>query len=100
MSNSYRYGDYSDIKHIALIGVFLFIINLPFFSSCYAQSNALVADLSKSNISINTDFNGASLLLFGSIAGKDGDDIIVIISAPPTEIITCLLYTSPSPRDA
>ena len=53
-----------------------------------SQSNALVADLSKSNISINTDFNGASLLLFGSVAGKDGDDIIVVISAPPTEIIT------------
>ena len=79
MSNSYRYGDYSDRKHLALIGVFSFIINFLFFSSCYAQSNALVADLSKSNISINTDFNGASLLLFGSITGKDGDDIIVVI---------------------
>ena len=88
MSNSYQYDGYSDIKHMVLIGVFLFIINFPFFSSCYAQSNALVADLSKSNISINTDFNGASLLLFGSVAGKEGDDIIVVISAPPTEIIT------------
>ena len=27
MSNSYQYGGYSDIKHMGLIGVFLFIIN-------------------------------------------------------------------------
>ena len=77
------------IKNRLILLLFSMLATYSFnFSQSYAQSNALVADLSKSNISINTDFNGASLLLFGSIAGQEGDDIIVIISGPSSEVIT------------
>ena len=75
------------IRLVSMLFVMMAIYSLS-SSQSYGQSNALVADLSKSNISINTDFNGASLLLFGSIAGKEGDDIIVIISGPSSEVIT------------
>ena len=75
-------------NHYFVVLISILVINFFFYSDSYAESNALVADLSKSNISINTDFNGASLLLFGSIAGEEGDDIIVIISGPSSEIIT------------
>lgn len=75
----------SKIVTIFIVVIFFYLFNFP---ACYAQSNALVADLSKSDISINTDFNGASLLLFGSIFGEQGDDIIVVISGPSLEVIT------------
>ena len=65
---------------------------IPFIwiTAAQAQSNALVADLSNANVSINTDFNGTSVLLFGSINGETGDDIIVVISGPEKEIATRL----------
>ncbi len=76
------------ISRIAYIFVSAIFVNLFFCSASYAKSNAIVADLSQSNISINTDFNGASLLLFGSISGEQGDDIIVVISGPSSEVVT------------
>ena len=76
------------IKQIASIFILAIFVNLFIYSSSYAKSNALVADLSQSDISINTDFNGASLLLFGSISGEIGDDIIVLISGPTSEVVT------------
>ena len=72
---------------IGLTGaLILYILCVPAIG--YTQSNALVADLSLSNISINTDFNGTSVLLFGSVSGEAGDDIIVVISGPNSEIVT------------
>ena len=83
---------FCSIKHIICQIAFIFFsaifINLFIYSLSYAQSNELVADLSQSDISINTDFNGASLLLFGSISGQLGDDIIVVISGPSSEVVT------------
>ena len=49
-------------------------------------SSRLVADLSDKSISITTGFHGTELLLFGAVDGKAGDDIIVIITGPPTDI--------------
>ena len=76
------------ISQLATFFLAAISVNLFVYSTGYAQSNALVADLSQSDISINTDFNGASLLLFGSILGEQSDDIIVVISGPSTEVIT------------
>ena len=88
MSNLVRWIKYYK-KYKLIIVLFCLLVWNPFtYTQSHAQSNALVADLSKSNISINTDFNGASLLLFGSITGEEGDDIIVVISGPSSEIIT------------
>jgi len=51
-----------------------------------AQAGRVVADLSESNVSITSSFHGTDLLLFGAIDGRDTDDIIVVISGPPTDI--------------
>ena len=82
-----RFWSTNHIKsQIASLFILAIFVNLFIYSSSYAKSNALVADLSQSDISINTDFNGASLLLFGSISGEIGDDIIVLISGPSSEV--------------
>ena len=88
MINARCWSTHLILNRIATIFLAGLFINLFFYSPSYAQSNALVADLSQSDISINTDFNGASLLLFGSISGEQGDDIIVVISGPSSEVIT------------
>ncbi len=88
MSNLFGSLERFTKNHAVTLLFFILATNFLNYSESYGQSNALVADLSKSNISINTDFNGASLLLFGSIAGEEGDDIIVIISGPSSEVVT------------
>lgn len=86
---STRYWSIQSIARLffAILTTTVFI-NIFIYSDVYARSTTLVADLSKSDIAINTDFNGASLLLFGAISGEQGDDIIVVISGPSSELIT------------
>jgi uncharacterized protein (TIGR02186 family) len=63
-----------------------FILLLGMNSLAAANSGRLVADLSKSNIAITSGFHGTDLLLFGAVDGAIGDDILVVISGPPTNI--------------
>ncbi len=63
-----------------------FILLLGMTSLAAANSSRLVADLSKSNIAITSGFHGTDLLLFGAVDGAVGDDILVVISGPPTDI--------------
>ena len=51
-----------------------------------ANAGQLVADLSKSNVSITSGFHGTDLLLFGAVEGHYGDDILVVVTGPPTDI--------------
>ena len=50
-----------------------YIIFLIIIFPNYGFSKSIVADLSSDSISINTGFNGAELLLFGSFDGFEGD---------------------------
>jgi uncharacterized protein (TIGR02186 family) len=63
-----------------------FILLLSTTSLAAANSGRLVADLSKSNIAITSGFHGTDLLLFGAVDGAVGDDILVVVSGPPTDI--------------
>ena len=63
-----------------------FILLLGMASLAAADSGRLVADLSKSKIAITSGFHGTDLLLFGAVDGAAGDDILVVISGPPTDI--------------
>ena len=63
-----------------------FILLLGMTSLAAASSGRLVADLSKSKIAITSGFHGADLLLFGAVDGAAGDEILVVISGPPTDI--------------
>lgn len=49
-------------------------------------SGVLVADLNEKEVQISTDFNGASLLLFGTIDRDIGDDVVIIVEGPPKDI--------------
>ena len=62
------------------------ILLLGMTSLATANSGRLVADLSKSKIAITSGFHGTDLLLFGAVDGTAGDDILVVISGPPTDI--------------
>lgn len=70
------------IHKIIMILTLLFGANI----STTAYSNQIIADLSKSAITINSGFHGVDLLLFGAVEGKQGDDILVVISGPPIDI--------------
>ena len=63
-----------------------FVLLIGMTSLASANSGRLVADLSKSNIAITSGFHGTDLLLFGAVDGAVGDDILVVISGPPTDI--------------
>ena len=72
---------------IRLIGLVISLIATTVLTAVPAlASNRLVADLSDKSIAITTGFHGTELLLFGAFDGKVGDDIIVIITGPPTDI--------------
>ena len=46
----------------------------------------LVADLNEQKVSIKTDFRGAELLLFGTIDKNSGDDLVIIVEGPPSDL--------------
>ena len=54
--------------------------------SANAGDSQLVADLSENSISIESDFHGTELLLFGAINGEQGDDIIIVVRGPDVRI--------------
>ena len=67
-----------------IITILTLIISTSISTTAYSKS--IIADLSKSNITITSGFHGVDLLLFGAVDGKQGDDILVVISGPPTDI--------------
>jgi lysophospholipid acyltransferase (LPLAT)-like uncharacterized protein len=57
----------------------IFSISIPFEGKTL---NEIVADLSQGNVKISTNFLGAKILLFGAYDGKQGDDIIIVVTGP------------------
>lgn len=56
-----------------------------FAASSIAQ-DLLVADLNEKEVAITTDFNGADLLLFGTVDHELNDDVVIIVKGPPKNI--------------
>ena len=52
-----------------------------------AAPKQVVADLSNSSVDITSSYHGTELLLFGAYEGRAGDDIVLIVQGPPTDII-------------
>lgn len=69
--------------HRFILGLIL-LIGMTGFAT--ANSGRIVADLSKSNVAITSGFHGTDLLLFGAVDGNIGDDILVVVSGPPTDV--------------
>ena len=56
-------------------------------TSAAAAPKQVVADLSDSRVDITSSYHGTELLLFGAYEGRPGDDIVLIVQGPPTDII-------------
>ena len=56
------------------------------FVSAPLSASTIIADLSRKDVAITTDFHGTELLLFGAVKGEEEDDIVVVFSGPQTKI--------------
>ena len=56
-------------------------------TAAVAAPKQIVADLSDSHVDITSSYHGTELLLFGAYEGRPGDDIILIVRGPTTDII-------------
>ena len=56
------------------------------FMALPLSASTIIADLSRKDVAITTDFHGTELLLFGAVKGEEEDDIIVVFSGPQTKI--------------
>ena len=68
-----------------LAAIVLFGYAASFATAGMAQ-DVLVADLNEKEVAITTDFNGADLLLFGTIDHELNDDVVIIVEGPPKHI--------------
>lgn len=73
------------MRLLGLIGAVMMQAGLV--NSAYAK-NQLVTDISRDEVAITIDFNGASLLLFGAMDGAVEDDIVIAITGPDTRMVT------------
>ena len=71
-------------SHWALLAVGLAVI---LASPAMAAPKQIVADLSNSRVDITSSYHGTELLLFGAYEGRPGDDIILVVQGPATDII-------------
>ena len=51
-----------------------------------AAATQMVADLSEKTVEITSDYHGTELLLFGAIDGQAGDDVVIVVTGPPTRM--------------
>lgn len=78
---TYRHA-LAQITGSALMG--LMMLMAP---SAMAAPKQVVADLSESHVDITSSYHGTELLLFGAYEGLPGDDIILVVQGPTTDII-------------
>lgn len=55
-------------------------------STAQAAPTRLVADLSDDLVEITSSYHGTELLLFGAIDGQPGDDVVIVVTGPPTRM--------------
>ena len=65
----------------------LMMIATGAMTAAVAAPKQIVADLSDSRVDITSSYHGTELLLFGAYEGRPGDDIILIVRGPTTDII-------------
>jgi len=71
----------------AIAGFALYAISVVSAAPSLAAPKQVVADLSDSRVDITSGYHGTELLLFGAYEGRPGDDIVLIVEGPPTDII-------------
>lgn len=63
---------------IIILGFWVMMAVVP----ASATQQRLVADLSQKTVEITSSYHGTELLLFGAFEGKDGDDVVLLVSGP------------------
>ena len=61
------------------------ILALP--TAAPAAPSRLVADLSDSHVDITSSYHGTELILFGAYEGVPGDDLVLIVEGPGSDIV-------------
>ena len=73
--------------NILAVSVAVFLAGIMLFSVlASAAPTRLVADLSESHVDITSDYHGTELLLFGAYEGQPGDDLILEVRGPASDI--------------
>ena len=68
-------------------GCWLALVALLVSLSALAAPTRLVADLSQSRVDITSGYHGTELLLFGAYEGIPGDELVLIVEGPATDIV-------------
>ena len=72
---------------LALFTVLLGLIAATFVIPAQAAPNHVVADLSEDLVEITSGYHGTELLLFGAYRGMPGDDLILEVRGPSTDLL-------------
>lgn len=76
-------------RHIVLtwlVPALLALTTLSASLTAQAAPTRLVADLSENRVDITSTYQGTELLLFGAYEGSEGDDIVLVVSGPQSDI--------------
>ena len=68
-------------------GCWLALVLAMAASNVQAAPSRLVADLSQSRVDITSGYHGTELLLFGAYEGVPGDELVLIVEGPATDIV-------------
>ena len=72
---------------LSVMTIGLMMLATSAMTAAVAAPKQIVADLSDSHVDITSSYHGTELLLFGAYEGRPGDDIILIVRGPTTDII-------------
>lgn len=68
-------------------GLWLVLVTVMAASVVHAAPSRLVADLSQSHVDITSGYHGTELLLFGAYEGAPGDELVLIVEGPASDIV-------------
>ena len=75
----------AQIRPVAALAFGLLALMLAIPAS--ASPSRLVADLSNSHVDITSSYHGTELILFGAYEGAPGDDLVLIVEGPASDIV-------------
>jgi uncharacterized protein (TIGR02186 family) len=76
------YGAWLGAVRQLTLGLAVLLLAMP----AMAAPSRLVADLSDSHVDITSSYHGTELILFGAYEGAPGDDLVLIVEGPATDI--------------
>lgn len=69
------------------VGLWLALVTVMAASAVHAAPSRLVADLSQNHVDITSSYHGTELLMFGAYEGAPGDELVLIVEGPASDIV-------------